>query len=133
VPLAKIAENQRRRAMFLLLSDLYETPAHVIGALGPLRDAGHDVIVVHVLDPAERTFPFDEVATFRDLETGDRLPVIPGRLRTEYLEQFGQHVDAMGRRLGENRFDYVLADTSQPLDRLLFEFLVRRERMRTVR
>jgi hypothetical protein len=61
------------------------------------------------------------------------LPVIPGRLRTEYLEQFGQHVDAMGRRLGENRFDYVLADTSQPLDRLLFEFLVRRERMRTVR
>jgi hypothetical protein len=39
----------------------------------------------------------------------------------------------MSKRLGENRIDHMLVDTSQPLDRLLFEYLVRRERMRTVK
>ncbi|MGQ0764038.1 MAG: DUF58 domain-containing protein [Gemmatimonadota bacterium] len=132
-PLARVAENQRRRAMFLILSDLYEKADEVVAALGPLRDSGHDVMVMHILDDAERTFPFDQVATFRDVETGDRQPVIPARLREEYLAGFNSHVADLARRLGENRFDYTLVDTSQPLDRMLFEYLVRRERMRTVR
>lgn len=133
VPMGKVAELQRRRAIFLLISDLYDDAQDVIAALGPLRDAGHDVIVMHVLDPAERTFPFTDVSTFRDVETEERLPVIPGRLRDEYLERFGAHVASMGKKMGEHRFDYTLVDTSQPLDGILFEYLMRRERMRTVR
>lgn len=133
LPLARIAENQRRRGIFLLLSDLYEDPAAIISALGALRDGGHDVLVMHILDAAERTFPFDDASTFRDLETGAQLPVIPSRLRKEYLAAIDSHVAAVGRRLGENRIDHLLVDTSQPLDRLLFEYLVRRERLRTAK
>ena len=133
LPLAKIAENQRRRGIFLLLSDLYEEPAAVVSALGPLRDAGHDVIVMQVLDAAERSLPYDDATTFRDVETGARMPVIPGKLRKDYLAAIEGHVAAMGKKLGEHRIDYALVDTSQPLDRMLFEYLVRRERMRTVR
>jgi fructose/tagatose bisphosphate aldolase len=44
-----------------------------------------------------------------------------------------EDVQLMSKRLGENRIDHMLVDTSQPLDRLLFEYLVRRERMRTVK
>lgn len=133
VPLAKIAEQQRRRGMFLLLSDLYEAPDNVVRSLGALRDAGHDVLVMHILDNAERTFPYQDATTFRDVETGHRLPVVPGKLRKEYLAAVEDHVGAMGKRLGEAQIDYALVDTSQPLDRLLFEYLVRRERMRTVK
>ncbi|MBK6307560.1 MAG: hypothetical protein IPF47_18265 [Gemmatimonadetes bacterium] len=68
----------------LLLSDLYEEPARVISALGPLRDAGHDVVVMQLLDPMERTFDFSDAATFEDVESGVRLPVVPSRLRAEY-------------------------------------------------
>lgn len=132
-PLARIAENQRRRGIFLLLSDLYEAPASVVSALGPLRDAGHDVIVFQILDGAERTLPYDDATTFRDVETGMRVPVIPGKLRKDYLEAIENHVTAMGKVLGENQVDYALVDTSQPLDRMLFEYLVKRERLRTVR
>ncbi len=132
-PLSRIAEHQRRKGMYLLLSDLYEPVDAVVSALGALRDAGHDVMVMQILDSAERTFPFEDATTFRDVETGLRVPVIPGKLRKEYLAAMAAHTEAMGRRLGEHRVDYALVDTSQPLDQMLFEYLVRRERMRTVR
>lgn len=132
-PLAKIAESQRRRGVMLVLSDLYEEPEHVISALGPLRDAGHDVVVMHLLDPRERRFDFDEAATFEDAESGVRLPVVPSRLRREYQRLVADHVATMQRRLGEHRVDYTFVDTSQPLDALLFDYLLRRERMRTVK
>lgn len=133
IPLAKVAENQRRRGIFMLISDFYEEPATVVKALAALRDGGHDLIVMHVLDAAERTFPFSDAATFRDVETGVQLPIVPAKLKKEYLQRMGAHVDEITRRLGENRIDHMLVDTSQPLDRLLFEYLVRRERMRTVK
>ncbi len=132
-PLEKIAEQQRRRGMYLLLSDLYETPDKVIKALGALRDAGHDVMCLQILDAAERTFPWDEVTTFRDVETGARMPIVPGKLKPEYLAALEGHLSTLEKRLGEHRVDYALVDTSQPLDRMLFEYLLRRERMRTVK
>ena len=131
--LAKVAESQRRRGFLLVLSDLYESPDRVVSALGPLRDAGHDVVVMHLLDPAERTFPFDVAATFEDVETGERLPVVPSRMRAEYRRQIGEHLETMARKLGEHRIDYTFVDTAEPLDAMLFEYLVRRERLRTVR
>jgi uncharacterized protein (DUF58 family) len=131
--LAKIAESQRRRSMLLLLSDLYEDPAKVLEAIGPLRDSGHDVVVMQTLDQAELEFPFDEAATFVDAESQERLPVVPARLRKEYLKMMGDHVAHVSRLLGETRIDYATVDTSKPLDAFLFDYLVRRERMRTVR
>lgn len=130
-PIRKIASSQTRRGIFLLLSDLYETPADIARALAPLTGAGHDVIVLHILDAAERTFPFDEATTFRDLESGVRMPVHPGKQRERYLAAMEAHVTTMRARLGGSRVDYLLVDTSQPLDRVLFDYLVRREFLRT--
>ncbi|MEO6447259.1 MAG: DUF58 domain-containing protein [Gemmatimonadaceae bacterium] len=132
-PLAKVAESQRRRGLMLVLSDLYEPPDRVVAALGPLRDAGHDVVVMQILDPMERSFTFEDAATFRDAETGLRVPVVPSRIRADYHRQIAEHLATMAKRLGEHRIDYTFVDTSQPLDVMLFDYLARRERMRTVR
>lgn len=132
-PLAKVAESQRRRGLMLILSDFYEEPDAVIAALGPLRDAGHDVVVMHLLDPRERHFDFDEAATFEDAESGARLPVVPGRLRREYQRLVADHVASLRRRLGEHRIDYTFVDIAQPLDTLLLDYLLRRERLRTAK
>lgn len=132
-PLLKISESQRRKSMILLLSDLYEPAEKVRDALGPLRDAGHDVVVMQVLDPAELNFPFDSAGTFEDLESGEKIPVVPGRLRQQYTQLIQDHVQTVERLLGEGRVDYLLVDTSKPVDERLFEYLVRRERLRTVR
>ncbi|MDZ7630828.1 MAG: vWA domain-containing protein [Gemmatimonadaceae bacterium] len=130
-PLAKVAQSQPRRGIFVLLSDLYEPAADVLRALGPMTGAGHDVIVIQVLDAAERTFPFEDATTFRDLESGARLPVSPGKMRERYIAAMDAHVAAMRAKLGGGRVDYSLVSTAQPLDRVLFDVLTRREFLRT--
>jgi uncharacterized protein (DUF58 family) len=132
-PLLKITEALARRSIVLLLSDLYAEPDVVQRAVGLLRARGHDVIVFHVLDPAELTFPFDEAAPFVDLETGERMPVVPETLRDEYRAQMTDHLDALGERMVHSQVDYQLFETSTPLDYALFEYLARRERMSRVR
>lgn len=133
MPLLKISESQRRRSIMLLLSDLYEPAERVRDALGPLRDAGHDLVVMQLLDPAELNFTFDAAGTFEDLETGEKLPIVPSRLRDPYTELVRDHVRNIERLLGEGKIDYLLVDTSTPVDELLFHYLVRRERLQTVR
>ena len=93
----------------------------------------HDVVVMQLLDPKERSFDFSDAATFEDVESGARLPVVPSRLRGEYQRLISEHVATMQRRLGEHRIDYTYVDTSKPLDAVLFDYLLRRERLRTVK
>ena len=133
MPLLKISESQHRKSILLILSDLYEPAEKIRDALGPLRDAGHDVVVMHLLDPAELNFTFDAAGTFEDLESGERIPVVPGRLRTRYTELIRDHLAAVEKLLGEGRIDYLMVDTSKPVDEVLFQYLLRRERMQSVR
>ncbi|MCU0647367.1 MAG: DUF58 domain-containing protein [Gemmatimonadaceae bacterium] len=130
-PLARIAQSQQRRGVFVLLSDLYEPASAIARALAPLTGAGHDVIVLQVLDAAERTFPFGDATTFRDLESGERLPVTPAAMRARYLAAMDAHLTAMRGALSGGRVDYHLIDTSHPLERVLFDVLARREFLRT--
>ncbi len=132
-PLLKVSESQHRRSILLLLSDLYEPPEKIRDAIGPLRDAGHDLVVMHLLDRAELDFPFETAGTFEDLESGERIPVVPGRLRDRYTQLIRDHVAAVERLLGEGRVDYLMVDTSRPVEEVLFEYLLRRERLQTVR
>jgi len=132
-PLTKVAESVRRRSILLLISDLYAEPDTVVRQIAMLTNKGHDVIVFHVLDTAELTFPFDQASQFEDIETGDRIPVVPESQRAEYLELMERHLSDIGSRLVQNRVDYYLIDTSKPLDFALFEYLSRREALARVR
>lgn len=137
VPLAtitkRLSESFRRRSMIVLISDLYEEPDSVFDALVHLRGKGNDIIVFHVLDHAEIEFPFTDAASFRDLESGTRMPIVPEYLRKQYKELVAAHSAALERKLGEGRVDYALFDTSKPLDYALFSYLSSRERLSRVR
>ena len=129
----RIGESFRRRSMVLLISDFYEEPRAVVDALAYLRGKGNDLMVFHVLDRRELEFPFTDSANFVDLETGERMPVIPDYLRAQYRALVAEHVASLSRVLGENHVDYAMFDTSQPLDHALFRFLSGREGMRQSR
>jgi uncharacterized protein (DUF58 family) len=137
VPLREItrqlAETFRRRCIVALVSDLYEEPEEIVDALSYLRGKGNDLIVFHVLDKSELDFPFSDPASFMDLETGARMPLIPDYLRKQYKELIAQHTRTLGTKLGEGRTDYALFDTSKPLDHALFSYLALRERLSRVR
>ena len=132
-PLRKLSDSVRRRSILVLISDLYEDAENVIAALANLRGRGNDLIVFQVLDPRELEFPFTDSSSFIDMETGERMPIIPDYLRKQYRELITQHTSTLARRMGEQRIDYALFDTSKPLDRALFTYLLARQRFNRVR
>jgi len=112
-----------RAGIVVLVSDCYESPDAIGRAIDALRMRGHDVIVFHLVDPAERDLPGDMPATFEDAESGVLLPLRPGDLRTKYQELVAAHHLALSKRIAAAGADYVRVDTSQPLDRALHAYL----------
>ena len=132
-PLHKMAEHFGRRGLLVLISDLYEEPDAILEAVGPLRFRGNDLIVFHLLDPAELDFTFDTPSAFEDLETGVQIPVVPDALAEQYRSLVSAHIDGLQERFSANRIDYTLVNTSAPLDHALFSYLTTRERLTRVR
>ena len=128
-PLHKLAEHFGRRGIIVVISDLYEDPEVVAEAIRPLRFRGNDVIVFHVLDPAEIEFDFKDASSFEDLESGEQIPIVPDALRAEYRAMIRAHIEALSKRFSETRVDYAMLDTSKPLDYALFSYLTTRERL----
>jgi uncharacterized protein (DUF58 family) len=126
-PLLKAVEVSRRRGILVVISDLYEEPEAVRRAVSALGHRGSDVIVFHLLDPSEVRFDFEEATAFEDMESGERLPVVPARMRERYRALVQEHVSALARLLGQGHIDYTLIETSQPLDLALHRYLTRRE------
>jgi uncharacterized protein (DUF58 family) len=133
VPLHKIAEHFGRRGVLVVVSDFYEEPDAVMEAIGPLRFRGHDLIVFHLLDPAELDFSFTEPSAFEDLESGVQIPVVPDKLAEQYRELVQAHIAGLTERFSANRVDYALVNTSSPLDHALFTYLTARERLSRTR
>jgi uncharacterized protein (DUF58 family) len=128
-----LTETIQRRGVVVVISDLYEDPSAVLSALTHLRGRGNDLIVFHVLDRAEREFPFDQASGFRDLETGVTIPVVPEAAREQYRRLIDGHIASLSRLLADGRIDYTLLDTSKPLDDALFAYLSNRQRLSKVR
>lgn len=128
-PLVEIADRLRRRGIVIVVSDLYDDPEQVMIGLRNLAFRGNDVIVFHVLDPAELHFDFDKSAQFVDMETFEEMHVIPDFLRQEYLKLMRSQISAFEMECQKDRMDYALIDTSQPLDQALFTYLARRSQL----
>src|SRR5256885_7056498 len=127
-PLRFLAEYLTRRGVIVLISDLYDEPDNILAGLKVLRSKGNDIIVFHIMDNFELTFPFEEMAQFEDMETKRKLHVIPEYLRSQYLVIIKEHMERLRKELSGSRIDYCLMDTSKPLDVGLFSYLAAREK-----
>ena len=128
-PLHDLAVAIRRRGLVVLISDLLDDSDRVIEELKHFRHQGTDVIVFHVLDPNELTFPFDQAARFRDPETADEVLAVPAAARADYLDRMQALIATYRRELGLAGIDYCLLDTSKPLELGLMSYLMTRRRV----
>jgi uncharacterized protein (DUF58 family) len=127
-PLHQLADGLTKRGMIVLISDLLDEPVHVIDGLKHFRFRGNDVVVFHVLDPAELTFPFEAPARFQDLESGEVVTATPRSVRADYLSAMGGLLETYRRELRLAGIDYQLLQTSEPLDGALLAYLSARGR-----
>ena len=122
--LEDIAGQVKRRGLIVLVSDLLDEPAEILKGLRHFRFKGNDVIVFHLLDPAELSLPFDGNILFEDLEALN-LQVItdPRAIRTTYQQVVDEFITDMRKQCHDNAIDYQLISTATPLDRALASYL----------
>ena len=127
-PLHQLAEALTRRSLVVLISDLLDEPDPIIKGLKHLKFRGNDVIVFQVLDPNELTFPFAGASRFKDLESADEVTAEPTTVRAAYLDALSGLSLRYERALRGAGIDFMLLDTSKPLDFALLAYLAARER-----
>jgi uncharacterized protein (DUF58 family) len=127
--LHRIAEQMQRRGLAVILSDLFDDPSEVLAALKHFRHNHHEVLVLQILDPLERSFAFGSDAVFKDLESGEEMMSQPYHLQRAYQKEMQVFVERYKRECRENNIDYVLMDTATPFDTALFQYLTKRRRM----
>lgn len=124
---SRLAEQLRRRGLVIVISDLLTDVDEVIQGLQRLRYTGHDVIVLHVLDHDEVTFPFEDNTMFEGLEAPDvQLLTDPQSLRASYLEIVQRFISRVRSACMDHRIDYQLLSTRDPLDAGLSALLAAR-------
>ncbi len=125
-----LAERARRRGLVILLSDLFDDPSSLLAGLKHFRHRRHDVSLLHIIDPAEQDFPFDEPTLFKGLELPQEAMTEPRSIRDAYRQEFQSFQTIVQRETRELNMDYVLLRTDQPLDEALRAFLQSRRRVR---
>jgi uncharacterized protein (DUF58 family) len=125
----QLAAMLKHSSLVMLFSDLLAEPEPVLAALRRLRHGGHDVIVFHILDQAEVTFPFEGLVELTEPETRQKIEVDADGYRRDYLEEIEKFRTTFQRECRQSRIDYVPLDTGMPFDRALMEYLVNRRNM----
>ncbi len=125
--LRDVALLMKRRSIVVLISDLLTDVDDLLAGLDHLRFAGHNVVVLHTLDPHELEFPFKGTWKFNGLE--GELPVTtqPEKIRADYLASLKTFLEAVRAGCLGSHVDYTLVDTSRPLDAVLSEFVFNRQ------
>jgi len=94
----QIAAMLKQRSLVMLFTDLFGEPEQIMKALHRLRHGGHDVILFHIMDEAEVTFPFDGMIEFEEPETTDRMEVNATGFRQDYLAEVGLFASSFANR-----------------------------------
>ena len=129
-PLRKVMQFLRRRGIVILISDFYEAPESVMKSVRGLQFGGNDLILFHILDPGELELHVDQPVMLEDLETAERIEIIPEFVAPQYRQLLQEHIRTLQHECRSSRIDYTMLDTGRPLDHALFTYLSARQRSR---
>ena len=126
--LRDLASQIRSRGIVILISDLFDGEEDFAKGIERLRFQGHEVVVFHVLDPHEITFPLEGSVHFHGLEGEGDLQTNPQGLRKSYLEQFDAFRSRVRLVCERANAHYVLANTGVPVGETLSAYLAFRRK-----
>jgi uncharacterized protein (DUF58 family) len=103
-----------RRGLIVLISDLLMDMPDVERAMRTLRAMGHDVVVLHILDPDERDLPAAGEALFVDPESELSVPASVADVRAAYRNTVVEVIDEWRSVLGAAGVSYEVVSTDAP-------------------
>ncbi len=128
--LAQAGKLIRRRGIVILISDLLLDAQEVEDTVHALRAQGHDVTVLHLLDPAERQLDLSAgESLFVDPERGDSLAVTPADVREIYAATVNEAISEWRARFAAAGAFYEPIQTDQPFGVPLRRAFAARQRL----
>ncbi len=117
--LNQVLDLAPKRCLFVLAGDFYEEPTRLAAVLRRLRFERHDLLGLHLADPAEVEFNFTDPAAFFDIETGEQLTLDPAAAASTYRARFAAHREAVHALFAEQGFEHLFVRTDTvPLEPL---------------
>lgn len=129
-PLQQVAELVRHRSLIVILSDLLIDPKTLEVPLGFLRARKHEVVMLRVLDPQERDFRPEKPVLVREMESQAERFVSPDEVHATYRSRFESHHQELKKILAPLGIPMVEFLSTDPMERVLGNFLVHREHPR---
>ncbi|OVE82375.1 hypothetical protein BVY04_01170 [bacterium M21] len=123
-----LAEKFRRRALVIVISDLFTDLQSLMDSFHHMRFCKHDIAVFHLLDPQEIEFDFDRPIRFQDLESKFSLVTEPGTIQNDYRSLMDQYMKRVRKGCTEHGADYQVVSTDQHFEEVLCPFLLERVR-----
>lgn len=127
--LLKVTSLLRRRGLVVLVSDLLFDRELVLRALHYLRHRGHQVYVLHIMDPAEFVLDGPPEALFRDPESGTGVIARPRELRSVYHQTVKNAIESWRAECRRGGIYYHHVLTSTPFGHVLRELSARSSRL----
>ena len=124
--LNQLAARLKHRSLVMVFSDLLVDPEPVLESLRRLRHGRHDIILFHVLDEAEVTFPFTGMVELQDPESEQTVVVDAAGFQNDYMQEVAEFRETYRRECQLIGVDYVELDTSMQFDKALTEYLLSR-------
>ena len=116
-----------RRGFVILLSDLYDDAWQ--GAMREVRRMGHEVALLHVLTPAERTLDAEGDVEFIDMESDERIVASATRVKAAYDANVARFIEDQRAFAAVEGMTYVDASTDRPPDAVLQAFSQERRKL----
>ncbi|MBX0331984.1 DUF58 domain-containing protein [Pontibacter sp. HSC-14F20] len=131
----QIAQQIPKRSLVVILSDMlgqHENSDAIFAALQHLKHQKHEVLIFHVMDRrTEEEFDFAERPyVFVDVETGQELKLQPSQVKGHYQSAVARYKKELELKCGQYKIDFVPVDISEPFDRVLYSYLVKRAKVR---
>ena len=123
-----LAERLARRGIVVILSDLFDDVDAMLAGLKHFRHRRHDVIILHILDPAEIDFPFQHITMFKGLEGLGEVITEPRSLRAAYQNEVQSFLKQVRTGCRAQQIDYLTVRSDEPLDAVLTAFLSARKK-----
>ncbi len=128
--LHQLAETVPRRALIVIVSDLFFEPSILRSCLEHLRFRRHDVGIFHLLAPEEVKFTIQRPTRFLDMEGGPSLFVEPNEIADRYRRAVEQYLTDVQQMSLETSTDYHRVMLDESPGEVLFRFLIGRVQRR---
>ncbi len=107
------------RSIVYLMTDAFGELDQLITVIKLLKHKHCDVRFLHIIDPAEKTFPFSESTRFKDLEGGKEISVTANSIKAAYIFEFNRFLDNVRRQVLELEGSYQLIETDALFSKVL--------------